>query len=94
MDRILRTPEYQENNSEPQYDLQGSIKALLADDDIKLYGNRCLKAYTKLDLLGKGGCAVVWLCQDSQGNKVAVKQFPKTSKNDTNYKSGLQEIKT
>ena len=56
---------------------------------------KCPKGYEKLDLLGKGGCAVVWLCKDIKTNqKVAVKQFPKCPKNDSNYQSGLSEIKT
>jgi len=41
-----------------------------------MYGpfQRCPNGYAKLDLLGKGGCAVVWLCQDLKtGHKVAVK---------------------
>jgi len=52
------------------------------------------KGYEKLDLLGKGGCAVVWLCRNIKtGLKVAVKQFPKCAKNESNYQSGLAEIK-
>jgi len=27
---------------------------------------RCPEGYSKIDVLGKGGCAVVWLCQDKQ----------------------------
>lgn len=34
--------------------------------------------YKKLNLLGKGGCAIVWLAQHIEsGKKVAIKQFPK-----------------
>jgi len=37
-----------------------------------------LLATKKLDLLGKGGCAIVWLAEHIEsGKKVAVKQFPK-----------------
>jgi len=28
-------------------------------------------------LLGKGGIALVWLAEDSNGQQVALKQFPK-----------------
>lgn len=36
------------------------------------------KGYEKLDLLGKGGCAIVWLARNSKTQEiVALKQFPK-----------------
>jgi len=36
--------------------------------------------YKKISLLGKGGCAIVWLAEHLEtGKKVAVKQFPKKS---------------
>ena len=42
------------------------------------YGDRCPKNFEKLKLLGKGGCAIVWLAKDlSDGKNVALKQFPK-----------------
>lgn len=41
------------------------------------FGDRCPRGFTKVGILGKGGVAIVWLCQDGSGNKVAVKQFPK-----------------
>ena len=65
-------------------------------DEAKLYGalTRCPKGYDKLDILGKGGCAVVWLGKNEKtGRKVGIKQFPKTQKNDSNYRSGLIEAK-
>ena len=50
----------------------------LADFEKAQYGDRCPKGYEKISLLGKGGCAVVWLARDIQnGRKVALKQFPK-----------------
>lgn len=44
------------------YELKEAIKALLSDEDIKMFGayNRCPKGYFKTNLLGKGGCATVW----------------------------------
>lgn len=51
------------------------------------------KGYKKLDLLGKGGCAVVWLCKKHNSNQlVAIKQFPKSHKNEINYRSGMSEL--
>ena len=50
----------------------------LADFEKAQYGDRCPKGYEKLSLLGKGGCAVVWLAREiSTGRQVALKQFPK-----------------
>jgi serine/threonine protein kinase len=50
----------------------------LTEEERKLYENRCPQGYKKLKLLGKGGCAVVWLCEkEDSGEQVAVKQFPK-----------------
>lgn len=64
-----------------KFDLQRSIMENLAEEDVKMYGayNRQPNGYQKLEVLGKGGCAVVWLMQDlKNGNLVAVKQFPKS----------------
>ena len=61
-----------------------------------MYGahTRTPKGFTKLDLLGKGGCAVVWLCiNDSTGEHVAIKQFPKTKGNELNVNSAQEELK-
>ena len=50
----------------------------MLDAEKALYGDRCPKGYEKLRLLGKGGCAIVWLAKDLIGGKnVALKQFPK-----------------
>ena len=76
------------------FDIQKSVQENLSEEDQKMYGAfaRCPEGYSKIDVLGKGGCAVVWLCQDKQtGQLVAVKQFPKCKSNETNLKSGIQE---
>lgn len=58
-----------------KFDLQRNCQIQLAEDEVALYGphKRAPKGLRKLDLLGKGGCAIVWLCQDSNGQKFAVK---------------------
>ena len=79
-----------------QQRLDKSIKEHLLEDEIKLYGvnSRCPKGYTKQEILGKGGCAVVWLCQDIENDrKVAIKQFPKSKSNEHNYNSAIEELK-
>jgi serine/threonine protein kinase len=51
---------------------------LLSDHEKTTYGNRCPNGYKKINLLGKGGIALVWLGEDLKtGEKVAMKQFPK-----------------
>ena len=58
--------------------IQASKEWGLADFEKVQYGDRCPKGFEKISLLGKGGCAVVWLARDIQtGKKVALKQFPK-----------------
>lgn len=53
-----------------------------------MYGNRTPQGYKKLSLLGRGGCALVWLCEDqspeNKGRRVAVKQFPKNGGSNPN----------
>ena len=46
----------------------------LSDFEKAQYGDRCPRGYEKLSLLGKGGCAVVWLAREiNTGRKVALK---------------------
>jgi hypothetical protein len=49
----------------------------LLDSEKEKYGDRCPLGYKKIDLLGKGGIALVWLAE-ANNQKVALKQFPKT----------------
>ena len=66
------------------------------------YGDRCPLGYQKLDLLGKGGIALVWLAEvkDEEktglpvGKKVALKQFPKVRGQTTIDSSAAIEIET
>jgi hypothetical protein len=46
----------------------------LLDSEKAQYGDRVPKGFDKIDLLGKGGCALVWLGREqSSGKKVAMK---------------------
>ena len=50
----------------------------LLDSEKATYGDRCPTGYEKMKLLGKGGCAIVWLAKETEsGRNVALKQFPK-----------------
>jgi serine/threonine protein kinase len=47
---------------------------VLTEQEKSLYGDRVPKGYEKLDLLGKGGCALVWLAKKIEtGETVALK---------------------
>lgn len=62
--------------------LQINTDYYMSDHDKQTYGNRMAKGFTKMDLLGKGGCAIVWLAyQNDTRQKYAVKQFPKQGGN-------------
>ena len=46
----------------------------------QVYGERCPSGYKKLRILGRGGCALVWLGEDLvTGQKVAIKQISRAS---------------
>lgn len=58
----------------------------LDEQEVKAYGSlqtasRCPRGYKKVSILGKGGCAIVWLCESLEDPKVkvAAKQFPKST---------------
>lgn len=50
----------------------------LSDSEKKIYGDRCPTGYEKINLLGRGGWALVWLARNIiTDEKVALKQFVK-----------------
>lgn len=62
------------------------------DEEKKIYGVRNPKNYQKISLLGRGGCALVWLAKCMKtGQKCAIKQFPKSQA--ANLESGYKELK-
>ena len=69
----------------------------LMTDEIAIYGDRCMKGYQKLKILGKGGYGIVWLCKkinDEEINKIddmvyAVKQISKKNTPSHNKEDAL-----
>ncbi|KAL4467046.1 hypothetical protein ABPG74_010643 [Tetrahymena malaccensis] len=62
----------------------------LSEEETKLYGSRCPQGYEKIEILGKGGFSVVWLCQSTKTQQqVAVKQIV----NKNNQESIQRELK-
>lgn len=56
------------------------IKFSLSKEEEKTYGDRFPAGYKKVKILGRGGCALVWLGEDLEtGKRVAVKQISKLS---------------
>ncbi len=46
----------------------------LTEEEKALYGDRCPPGYKKLKLLGRGGCAIVWLAINLENSeRVALK---------------------
>jgi len=64
----------------PKVPPRPSMKTELSAEEEKTYGDRCPSGYRKIRLLGKGGCAVVWLGQqEDTGRFVAMKQVSKAN---------------
>ena len=56
------------------------IKYSLTKEEEQIYGERFPVGFKKLKILGRGGCALVWLAEDSlTGKKVAIKQISRMS---------------
>ena len=51
------------NNNKSEYFNEKNEKEIeLTKEEKLIYGNRTMKNYNKIKLLGKGGCGIVWLC--------------------------------
>ena len=75
-----------ENNKSSEYfNEKNDIKEIsLTKEEKSIYGNRNMKNYIKIKLLGKGGCGIVWLCYKNISNEnkeYAVKQISKKNNN-------------
>ena len=56
------------------------LKFSLSKEEEKIYGERFPVGYKKIKILGRGGCALVWLAEDSlTGKKIAIKQVSRLS---------------
>ena len=95
------------NKNKMEYFNENNEKEIeLTKEEKLIYGNRTMKNYNKLKLLGKGGCGIVWLCckNNSKENELyAVKQISKKASNnqsllclnlEENIKIARNEIKT
>jgi hypothetical protein len=51
-----------ENNNNEYFNEKEEKEIVLTKEEKLIYGNRNMKNYIKIKLLGKGGCGIVWLC--------------------------------
>jgi len=72
----------------------------LTKDEKLIYGDRIKKLFTKVKLIGKGGCGIVWLCKKQDINiinnnlndtidEIAIKQTSKKIQNGINLENSL-----
>ena len=71
------------NTSEDIFYFDENKPIILTKEEQIIYGNRTMKGYTKIKLLGKGGYGIVWECQKNSEvlnniiNSYAIKQISK-----------------
>ena len=81
------------------FDYNNDKPVELTKDEKNIFGDRNMKNYFKIKLLGKGGCGIVWLCMNSEGKEFAVKQISKKTANnllnstEENLRTARNEIK-
>ena len=75
------------NNKSEYFNEKNEKEIELTKEEKLIYGNRSMKNYYKIKLLGKGGCGIVWLCNKASSNdnidtkEYAVKQISKKPSN-------------
>ena len=86
------------NTSEDIFYFDENKPIILTKEEQTIYGNRTMKGYSKIKLLGKGGYGIVWECQKNSEvlnniiNSYAIKQISKKNltthliRNKTNFK--------
>lgn len=69
----IKTPKQQDSGIK-----KAAYKSMLTEEERKQYGDRFPEDFDKIDFLGRGGFALVWLgIEKKTGKKVAVKQILK-----------------
>ena len=61
--KILNNKKNDNNNDDDIFIYDESKPITLTNEELAVYGDRCMKGYNKIKMLGKGGYGVVWLCK-------------------------------
>ena len=61
--KLLNNKKNDGNNNDDIFIYDESKPITLTNEELVIYGDRCMKGYNKLKILGKGGYGVVWLCK-------------------------------
>ena len=94
--KILNLRKNNEANQDDIFIYDESKPITLTPEEITIYGDRSMKGYNKMKILGKGGYGVVWLCRkiqqcdDNNDMDYAVKQTSKKNAPAHNKEDVLQ----
>ena len=94
--KILNLKKNNEANQDDIFIYDESKPITLTPEEITIYGDRSMKGYNKMKILGKGGYGVVWLCRkiqqcdDNNDMDYAVKQTSKKNAPAHNKEDVLQ----
>ena len=94
--KILNLKKNNEANQDDIFIYDESKPITLTPEEIAIYGDRSMKGYNKMKILGKGGYGVVWLCRkmqqcdDNNDMDYAVKQTSKKNAPAHNKEDVLQ----
>ena len=94
--KILSLQKNNESNQDDIFVYDESKPIILTPEEISIYGDRTMKGYNKMKLLGKGGYGVVWSCKKINENDnmdYAVKQTSKKNSPAHNKEDVLQIAK-
>ena len=61
--QILNTKKNKNSNQDDIFIYDESKPIILTPEEIEIYGDRSMKGYQKIKILGKGGYGIVWLCK-------------------------------
>ena len=89
--KLKQLLEQKKNNNSNQNDIfiyDENKPITLTEEELSIYGDRTMKGYNKIKILGKGGYGIVWLCKkiktgeyyDNTDMDYAVKQTSKKKK--------------
>ena len=67
---LIINPLQTNQNDEEYFEYNNEKNSELTKDEKVIYGDRIMKGYNKIKLLGKGGCGIVWLCSKANNPQI------------------------